>query len=289
MDLETENRIASILLREAAELRRQADKEGVRAYLEKPNVRHRPNSRFLTATVLGVQQGILPLFWLLRFMLNTRVHICLVRSLMWLLPLRHAANKAVETDEMWRLRSAEIEFDERLKRKSREESSGSGQSEQGDRRSFVKRCTSVDENVAGSSSSSSSQSRNKRWQPDGDDGKGLGDVEVETFLQSRVKRGRGSVGPKMDEPFPCLPVPEPSRTTDTGDRKLVSQPEKRPILRHHTDSSSSSDDEVHERSHRKRKEHKQKLSKSKRHKSKEKQRDRKEKRRDEKKRKHGRD
>ncbi|WZZ14714.1 hypothetical protein YC2023_107803 [Brassica napus] len=56
MDLETENRIASVLLREAAELRRQAEKDGVRAYLEKPNVRHRPNSRFLTATVLGVQQ-----------------------------------------------------------------------------------------------------------------------------------------------------------------------------------------------------------------------------------------
>ena len=46
MDLETENRIASVLLREAAELRRQAEKDGVRAYLEKPNVRHRPNSRF---------------------------------------------------------------------------------------------------------------------------------------------------------------------------------------------------------------------------------------------------
>ncbi|KAH0935986.1 hypothetical protein HID58_013103 [Brassica napus] len=56
MDLETENRIASVLLREAAELRRQAEKDGVRAYLEKPNVRHRPNSRFLTATVLGVKQ-----------------------------------------------------------------------------------------------------------------------------------------------------------------------------------------------------------------------------------------
>lgn len=118
--------------------------------------------------------------------MNTRVHICLVRSLMWLLPLRHAANKAVETDEMWRLRHAEIEFDQRLKRKSREVSNGSGQSEQGDRRSFVKRCTSVDENVA-RSSPSSSQSRNKIWQPDGDDndGEGLGDVEVETFLQSR--------------------------------------------------------------------------------------------------------
>ena len=56
MDLETENRIASVLLREAAELRRRAERDGVRAYLEKPIVRHRPNSRFLTATVLGVQQ-----------------------------------------------------------------------------------------------------------------------------------------------------------------------------------------------------------------------------------------
>ncbi|KAH0926857.1 hypothetical protein HID58_019113, partial [Brassica napus] len=34
----------------------QAEKDSVQAYLEKPNVRHRPNSRFLTATVLGVQQ-----------------------------------------------------------------------------------------------------------------------------------------------------------------------------------------------------------------------------------------
>ncbi|KAJ0252028.1 Uncharacterized protein HA466_0128920 [Hirschfeldia incana] len=267
MDLETENRIASILLREAAELRRQAEKEGVRAYLEKPNVRHRPNSRFLTATVLGVQQ----------------------------------ANKAVETDEMWRLRRAEVEFDERLKRKSREESSGSGQSEQNNKRSFVKRCTSVDENVA-RSSPSSSRSRNKRWRPDDDDddddGKGLGDVEVETFLQSRVKRGRGSIGPKMDEPFPSLPATELSRTSDTGDRELVSQPERWPLLRHNSDSSSSSsEEEDHGRTHRKRKEHKQKKlskkhkSKEKRrdHKSKEKKKDRKEKRRDEKKRKHGRD
>ncbi|WZY86216.1 hypothetical protein YC2023_032600 [Brassica napus] len=63
MDLETENRIASVLLREAAELRRQAEKDGVRAYLEKPNVRHRPNSRFLTATVLGVKQSIDACFW----------------------------------------------------------------------------------------------------------------------------------------------------------------------------------------------------------------------------------
>ncbi|KAJ4873522.1 hypothetical protein Rs2_44795 [Raphanus sativus] len=263
MDLETENRIASILLREAAELRRQAEKEGVRAYLEKPNVRHRPNSRFLTATVLGVQQ----------------------------------ANKAVETDEMWRLRRTEIEFDQRLKRKSRDEST-SVQSEHNNSRSFVKRCTSVDDNVA-RSSPSSSQSRNKRWQPgyDDDDGKGLGDVEVETFLQSRVKRGRGSVGPKMDEPFPCLPITELPTASGTGDRKFAVEPERWPLLRHNTDSSSSSEEEeAHGRTHRKRKEHKQKLSKRHKskekkrdHKSKEKKKDRKEKRRDEKKRKHGRD
>lgn len=56
MDLETENRIAAILMKEAAELRRQAAEEGALAYLKKPSVRSRPNSRFLTATVLGVQQ-----------------------------------------------------------------------------------------------------------------------------------------------------------------------------------------------------------------------------------------
>lgn len=57
MDLETENRLAAILMKEAAELRRQSEREGVLAYLRKPDVRTRPNSRFLTATVRGVQQG----------------------------------------------------------------------------------------------------------------------------------------------------------------------------------------------------------------------------------------
>ena len=57
MDLETENRMAAILMKEAAELRWQAEKEGVHVYLGKPQVRGQPNSRFLTATVLGVKQG----------------------------------------------------------------------------------------------------------------------------------------------------------------------------------------------------------------------------------------
>lgn len=58
MDLETENKIAAILLKEAEELRRQAEKEGVQVYLQQPKSRFRPNSRFLTATVLGVQRGL---------------------------------------------------------------------------------------------------------------------------------------------------------------------------------------------------------------------------------------
>lgn len=111
------------------------------------------------------------------------IQICLA-YLLFVSSLCHTANKAVETNEMWSLRSKEIEFDERLRRKSREESS-SGQNEQNNRTSFVKRCSSVDENVTTHlSSSSSSQSRNKRWQSEDDD-EGLGNAEVETFLQSR--------------------------------------------------------------------------------------------------------
>lgn len=57
MDLETENHLAALLVEEARRLRREAEKDGVHVYLQKPNVRGRPNSRFLTATVLGVEQG----------------------------------------------------------------------------------------------------------------------------------------------------------------------------------------------------------------------------------------
>ncbi|CAN6197287.1 unnamed protein product [Urochloa humidicola] len=81
MDLETENRLASLLLEEARRLQAEADREGVHAYLRKPNVRHRPNSRFLTATVRGVQQ----------------------------------ANRVVEVDEMWRAREKELELESKMK------------------------------------------------------------------------------------------------------------------------------------------------------------------------------
>ncbi|KAK6119859.1 hypothetical protein DH2020_046406 [Rehmannia glutinosa] len=61
MDLETENRIAAILMKEAAELRRQAQSEGALAYLCQPTVRSRPNSRFLTATMWRLREKQLEL------------------------------------------------------------------------------------------------------------------------------------------------------------------------------------------------------------------------------------
>ncbi|XP_010517523.1 PREDICTED: uncharacterized protein LOC104792945 [Camelina sativa] len=195
MDLETENRIASILLREAAELRRQAEKDGVRAYLEKPNVRHRPNSRFLKATVLSVQQS----------------------------------NKAVETNEMWRVRKNEIELEDdvRLKRKEREESSSSHMKQNGSflKRSLDKRCSSGDEKKVTCTSS------NKSWYSEDDD-EGLRDDEIMAFLQSRKKRGRGSVGPMMDETGPYLPAEKGQlQSSDTGERKVVLGPVRPPSLR----------------------------------------------------------
>ncbi|MBA0642732.1 hypothetical protein Goklo_027075 [Gossypium klotzschianum] len=51
----TENRIAAILLKEAAERRRQAERDGIHLFLQHPKVRGRSNSRFPAATVLGVQ------------------------------------------------------------------------------------------------------------------------------------------------------------------------------------------------------------------------------------------
>ncbi|CAL9222836.1 unnamed protein product [Arabidopsis halleri] len=198
MDLETENRIASTLLREAAELRRKAEKEGVRAYLDKPNIRHRPNSRFLKATVLGVQQS----------------------------------NKAVETNEMWRVRKKEIELeDERQKGKTREESSSSQMKQNGSfmKRSLDKRCSSGDEKMITCASS------NKRLYSEDDEG--LGDDDIETFLQSRKKRGRGSIGPMMDETGPYLPAENrPFQSCDTRERKIILGPERPPSLTQGSDN-----------------------------------------------------
>ncbi|WZY87105.1 hypothetical protein YC2023_033489 [Brassica napus] len=186
MDLETENRIASVLLREAAELRRQAEKDGVRAYLEKPNVRHRPNSRFLTTTVLG-------------------------------------ANSAVETNEMGKARELE---NERLKRKSREESSRSS-SQMKRSSSFSKRSLDVAPLMMRERSLiNHHRTKDCTWYIC------LFAIASVTFsflhllslfVNDRNKRGRGSVGPRMDETGPYLPTEKVDQlqSSDTRERKVV--------------------------------------------------------------------
>ncbi|XP_030517676.1 uncharacterized protein LOC115731178 [Rhodamnia argentea] len=183
MDLETENRIAAILMKEAAEFRRQAEKEGALAYLSKSSVKTQPNSRFLTATVLGVQQ----------------------------------ANKAVEVNEMWRLRQKELELDNRIKGRSRDESS----SRRDRKGASSSRSTSTRHDIddysaepSCSQSRSAHESRLKR----GDEG--LGDEEIEEFLHSRVKRGRGGIGSRIDETGPYLP-------SCPGSKELSPSPEFR--------------------------------------------------------------
>ncbi|XP_059653093.1 uncharacterized protein LOC132300146 [Cornus florida] len=169
MDLETENRIAAILVKEAAELRRQAEKEGIHVYLGQPKVRGRPNSRFLTTTVLGVQQ----------------------------------ANRSVEVNEMWRARQKELELDERLRGRSKEESSSSRshRNVSDSSRNTSKRHADHEVNASAPSLSSKGGIQDCYSRDD----EGLRDAEIEEFLHSRVKRGRGTVGSRMDETGPYLP------------------------------------------------------------------------------------
>uniref|UniRef100_A0A6N2LV75 Uncharacterized protein n=1 Tax=Salix viminalis TaxID=40686 RepID=A0A6N2LV75_SALVM len=196
MDLETENRIAAILMKEAAELRQRAEREGVHVYLEQPKVRARPNSRFLTATVRGVQQ----------------------------------TNRAVEVNEMWRVRQKEIEMDDRLRERS-------GYDDNCSKNLWGCRRHSVNENNTRVSSSSSKRVGSSY---SGED-EGLRDEEVEEFLHSRVKRGRGAVGSRMDETGPYLP-PCPdykeklSRSLDAKLPGVVFKPEKPSLLKYHASS-----------------------------------------------------
>ncbi|KAK8563162.1 hypothetical protein V6N13_018300 [Hibiscus sabdariffa] len=250
MDLETENRIASILLKEAAELRRQADREGVHVYLQQPKVRGRPNSRFLTATVLGVQQ----------------------------------ANRAVEVNEMWRVRQKELELNDRLKGRSRYDTKhrSYGDGSNSSRRTSEKQESDFN-------ASCSSHKRMAESSCLGED-EGLRDEEIEKFLQSRVKRGRGSIGSRMDETGPYLPTNSDSSdivsANPIGREHCVTLgPEKPSSLR---SDESFSDEELREHRRKKEKGHSKSSEKKHRrkHKSKEKSIDKKKKRKEEKRSKH---
>lgn len=266
MDLETENRIAAILLREAAELRRQAQQEGALAYLRKPTVRGRPNSRFLTATVRGIQQ----------------------------------LNRAVEVDEMWRVRQKELELDDKLKGTSRDYRSHT--SRDGYSESFGRPSKRHDSNTSCSSRKRSYEDpskEDKRRDPNAScslskrsyedyskEDEGLRDEEIEEFLHSRVKRGRGSVGSRMDETGPYLPHSSDSPNDVATDynkserhRLAILGPKKPSSWKHYESSDELSDDDGRKRfkktsSGGSKKKHKKK------HKSKEKSRDKKKKKKD---------
>ncbi|KAG2663920.1 hypothetical protein I3760_16G055000 [Carya illinoinensis] len=210
MDLETENRIAAMLMKEAAELRRQAEKEGVHAYLKQPNSRFRPNSRFLTATVLGVQQ----------------------------------ANRAVEVNEMWRARQKELELDDRCKDKF---INGSSNSSSRIDNYGVTRSKRTLVNVNNASASCSSSERVY------ESGSSREDEELEEFLHSRAKRGRGGVGPRMDETGPYLPrsldsIEDQSTSPDVCRRHVVYGPEKPSTLKSHDSSEEEPNEEKRKKS-----------------------------------------
>ncbi|KAK9076118.1 hypothetical protein SSX86_004451 [Deinandra increscens subsp. villosa] len=200
MDLDTENRIAAILMKEAAELRRQAARDGIDAYLHPPNVRGRPNSRFLTATVLCVQQS----------------------------------NRAVEVNEMWRAREKEKEMDNRFKKEEKRvtyngvsdsKKNISTRLEDYERKHNL--CSSTNSGIEGE----------------------LRDNEIEEFLHSRAKRGRGTIGSRMDEAGPYLSDSKGKKhlesPNDMGYRdnmRPMLGPEKPANLK----SNSSSDEESYE-------------------------------------------
>ncbi|MBA0614358.1 hypothetical protein Godav_014663 [Gossypium davidsonii] len=269
MDLETENRIAAILLKEAAELKRQADKEGVHVYLQQPKVRGRPNSRFLTATVLGVQQGLLSHSSIKLAFSNGRASL---------------ANRAVEVNEMWRVRQKELELNDRLKGRSKKDTSHSrsyGDTSNSSRRTSGKH----ESDFSASCSSSKRPAKSSRSR---EDDEGLRDEEIEEFLQSRVKRGRGSIGSRMDETGPYLPTDSPGMlSTDPiiREHRVTLGPKKPPSLK---SEESSSDEEVREHRRKKEKDHSKSSDKKHRrkHKSKERYMDKKKKRKEEKRSKH---
>ncbi|WOK91965.1 hypothetical protein Cni_G00656 [Canna indica] len=181
MDLETENYLASLLMEEARRLRLQSETEGVHAYLRKPNVRGRPNSRFLTATVLGVQQ----------------------------------ANRAVEVTEMWRAREKELELQARINDNTKmgRDKRSRAEKHQTDSQRVGSSSRHEQENTNTAISYSSSKEDLEDYYSDKD---GLRDEEVEKFLRSRAKRGRGTIGSRMDETGPF-----PSQTSCAHDEHLL--------------------------------------------------------------------
>uniref|UniRef100_A0A0A0K4S4 Uncharacterized protein n=2 Tax=Cucumis sativus TaxID=3659 RepID=A0A0A0K4S4_CUCSA len=151
---------------------------------------------------------------------------------------------------MWRVRQKELELDNRLRGNSRDRNSTSRR-----RESF--RPSNVSSDDIPSSSSPSS----KRISEDCDlrEDQGLKDEELEEFLHSRTKRGRGAIGSRMDETGPYLaPCNESDSSWPTcsnfTDRSVAHGPEKPNSLK---PDSSSEEETDNDRSKRSKSSHKQ--------------------------------
>ncbi|CAM0908728.1 unnamed protein product [Alopecurus aequalis] len=91
---------------------------------------------------------------------------------------------------MWRAREKEVELESKLKRRYRD-LSDSRREKRKDDSSNQSSGSKIDGGITYNSSYSDQEA-------------GLGDDEVEKFLHSRAKRGRGAIGSRMDEPGPYL-------------------------------------------------------------------------------------
>ncbi|KAL8140489.1 hypothetical protein V2J09_006510 [Rumex salicifolius] len=186
-----------------------------------------------------------------------------------------AANRAVEVNEMWRLRQKEKELDDRIRCRVRDgnEHVGSNSSiSRSHRHDLGNRCHDMP-------SSSNTDKDGDRYRPDDE---GLKDDEIDEFLRSRVKRGRGAVGSRMDEMGPYIsqssnPHDDPLVASDHGREERWSRMALGPDRPSWKLNESSDDDESDD----KRKKSKKSSSGSskkhhcKKHKSKEKTRDKK--------------
>ncbi|XWS67545.1 hypothetical protein CRYUN_Cryun04dG0015500 [Craigia yunnanensis] len=200
-------------------------------------------------------------------------------------PPTFSANKAVEVNEMWRVRQKELELNDRLKGTSKDDSRHNRS--HGDISNPSRSTSRKHESNASASCSSSKRVAESCYSREDE---GLRDQEVEEFLQSRVKRGRGSIGSRMDETGPYLP-----KNSDSADKlstiliarehHVMSGPEKPSLLK---SDESSSDEELHVHRRKKEKDQCESSDKkhSRKHKSKEKFREKKKKRKEKKRKKH---
>lgn len=121
---------------------------------------------------------------------------------------------------MWRAREKERELDAKLKSRAKDKDVHYGEN-RGDSHKKVTR----HEEEACRSSTFTSTSKHGRDEDTcySSEGGGLKGDEVEEFLRSRAKRGRGAIGSRMDEPGPY-----PSAISlDRNGGKLLAEPDTR--------------------------------------------------------------